>query len=216
MSLETTQNIYVLAIESAVAGGSIAFTSNGSSLAEWIGSSEKPQAEVILEQISLLLDKVRIHPEDVGLVAVSAGPGSFTGIRIGVSTALGFASGIGKMCISVDLIKALAIDYLHDARGSIYLPMGRERAITQQLEILEGKVTPTSKAEIVHTSDIRSRIRSANIYGRHLFHPTLAEHFSDNISSQAISINLAASVARYATSPFVEVSTPIFVSYNSE
>ena len=68
--------------------------------------------ETLLPAIELLLNNANLTLDDMELIAVSAGPGSFTGVRIGVATAKGLAFGRGLPCAGVSSLKALASNLL--------------------------------------------------------------------------------------------------------
>lgn len=92
----------------------------------------KGHAEVLMDYIERALDAAKLSMRDMDRVAVNVGPGSFTGVRIGVSAARGFALGLGRPAIGVDAFEALAretadqcaarpVTVLLDAhRGEIY------------------------------------------------------------------------------------------------
>ena len=65
-------------------------------------------SETLLPTVISLLEYNHLHSDDVDLFACSAGPGSFTGVRIGVSLLKGLASGKGTPCVGVSTLEALA------------------------------------------------------------------------------------------------------------
>ena len=65
-------------------------------------------SESLLPLIDGVLKELGVSPKDIGLVSVSVGPGSFTGVRIGVATAKGFAYAQGIPCAGVSTLEALA------------------------------------------------------------------------------------------------------------
>lgn len=65
-------------------------------------------AERLLPEISEMLNRSGITPSELHLVAVSAGPGSFTGLRIGMAAAKGLSAGSGAAIVSVPTLDALA------------------------------------------------------------------------------------------------------------
>src|SRR5258708_18599521 len=98
---------FTLAIESAISGGSISLL-KGREIANWIGSSNVSKAEDLLANIDHLLAANDIALNEIDLITVSAGPGSFTGIRIGIATALGLKAGLGIAMSSESALKAIA------------------------------------------------------------------------------------------------------------
>lgn len=64
-------------------------------------------SETMLPEIDKLFEKTSFSPDDIDLFAVSSGPGSFTGVRIGVALIKGLAFGKGKPCVGVSTLEAL-------------------------------------------------------------------------------------------------------------
>jgi tRNA threonylcarbamoyladenosine biosynthesis protein TsaB len=122
----------VLSIESAIAGGSISLIVDGREVANWIGSAGVSKAEELLVNIDHLLSTNGLTARDLDLIAVSAGPGSFTGIRIGIATALGLKAGLGIEISSESALIALASQ--HSAvTGTLLVavPLGRNAVCIQ-------------------------------------------------------------------------------------
>lgn len=115
----------VLAIESGVAGGSVALVSGGDVLGKWSGAEEASRSEELLPRIAEMLDQTGVKSSDLSRIAVSNGPGSYTGLRIGLATAMGLARALGVPCIGVSLLKA--IGNYSEIRGEriIVVPIGR-------------------------------------------------------------------------------------------
>lgn len=67
----------------------------------------KKHSETLLPAMEALLKQVGLDITDVDLIAVSVGPGSFTGIRIGVATAKGLAHAMQKKVAQIDTLEAL-------------------------------------------------------------------------------------------------------------
>ncbi len=68
----------------------------------------RTHSEMLLPMIEGMLDALHLKHEDIDLYACSAGPGSFTGVRIGAATVKGLAFGRKKPCVGVSAIEALA------------------------------------------------------------------------------------------------------------
>ena len=98
----------ILAIESATPRGSVALVSGGVLLAEIPLAPGRQASVTYLTAVEGLFAASGSAPGDVSCVAVSAGPGSFTGLRVGMSAAKGFCFGWGVPLASVPTLLALA------------------------------------------------------------------------------------------------------------
>lgn len=78
-------------------------------VAEFTVNHKKTHSEKIMPQISAMLDACGVELGQIDYFAASVGPGSFTGVRIGVATAKGFAQGLEKPCVAVSALYALAL-----------------------------------------------------------------------------------------------------------
>jgi tRNA threonylcarbamoyl adenosine modification protein YeaZ len=67
-----------------------------------------PRSTLVLAAVDLLVEDAGIKPADLGVIVVSRGPGSFTGIRAGLATAMGLAAATGAACVAYDSLLMLA------------------------------------------------------------------------------------------------------------
>src|ERR1700733_7113355 len=98
----------ILQIETATTSCSIALASDGNILAIKEVNERNIHAEVITRFIEEIITSAKITYDDLDAVAVSSGPGSYTGLRIGVSTAKGLCFAIDKPLIAVETLEAMA------------------------------------------------------------------------------------------------------------
>ena len=98
----------VLALETTDREGSLAAILDANLLAELILERTQRSAQSLAPAMVALLERVGWRPADVQLVAVAIGPGSFTGLRIGVTTAKVFAYAVGAKILGVDTLEAIA------------------------------------------------------------------------------------------------------------
>ncbi|HEX6280031.1 MAG TPA: tRNA (adenosine(37)-N6)-threonylcarbamoyltransferase complex dimerization subunit type 1 TsaB [Pyrinomonadaceae bacterium] len=100
-------SLNLLAIESAVSGGSLALFRATEVIAARAGSESISRAEDLIPNVLSLLEEAKVSKADLDRIAVSLGPGSYTGLRIGVATAMGLARGLGISFVGVPLLNAL-------------------------------------------------------------------------------------------------------------
>ncbi len=100
---------FILHIETATKSCSVALSSNGKLLAlKELNSLEYGHAERLTVFVQNVLDEAQIALKDLSAVSVSSGPGSYTGLRIGVSTAKGFCYALNIPLIAIDSLYSLA------------------------------------------------------------------------------------------------------------
>ena len=116
----------ILAIESSALTASAAVYDSDRLLGEYTVNNGNTHSETLLPMVESLLGFLNLSISDVELFAVSAGPGSFTGIRIGVATLKGLAFGSGKPCVGVSTLEAMAYR-LHAPNGLICPVMNARR-----------------------------------------------------------------------------------------
>lgn len=122
-------NTTILALETAIGGGSICVYRDNSEVAFIAGDDSVSRSEELLPNIKTLLARVGIKPADIDLVAVSRGPGSFTGIRIGLATALGLSRSLDIPCVGVPVMDAIAASYPGWFPLVVVLPMGKHEVV---------------------------------------------------------------------------------------
>lgn len=97
----------ILGIDTCSMSSSVALLDEEKMLAQFSINHKKTHSERIMSQIESMLLAADIDIENIDAFAVSVGPGSFTGVRIGVATAKGFAQALNKPCIKVSALRAL-------------------------------------------------------------------------------------------------------------
>ena len=102
-------NRYLLAIESASSICSVALFSGSDFIEDSSAVSAQRHNEKLAVMVDELLSKNSVRYENIANIAVSIGPGSFTGLRVGLSFAKGIALGVGCEIIPVNTLEALAL-----------------------------------------------------------------------------------------------------------
>ena len=98
----------ILAFETSAKAASVALLDGGKLLAESYQNTGLTHSQTIMVMAQDLLKSCGLSARDVEAVAVAAGPGSFTGVRIGVAAAKGFAWGAELPCYGVSTLEAMA------------------------------------------------------------------------------------------------------------
>lgn len=116
--------VYILNIETSTKACSVALHKNG----ELIVCREDVTAnfshsEKLLKFISELFSDEKLSLSDLDAIAVSMGPGSYTGLRIGVSTAKGLCYGLDIPLISISTLKAMSFGMALEIKADLYCPM---------------------------------------------------------------------------------------------
>jgi tRNA threonylcarbamoyladenosine biosynthesis protein TsaB len=105
--------MFILAVDTTTFAGSAALLKNKSLIGEVNLDSSVTYSERLLPAVHFLLESYNLEIKDIEGFAVAAGPGSFTGIRIGVSTVKSFAYATQKPVVPVSGLKALALKMQH-------------------------------------------------------------------------------------------------------
>ena len=98
----------ILAIESSAKAASVALTEDGTLLSQYFQVSALTHSRTLLKMAEDLLTNLELTVADVDTIAVAKGPGSFTGIRIGVAAAKGLAWGGDIPVCAVSTLEAMA------------------------------------------------------------------------------------------------------------
>ena len=101
----------ILAFETSTKAGSVALLLDGRLLGESYQNTGLTHSQTLLSMAESLLASCGYTPQQVQAVAVAAGPGSFTGVRIGVAAAKGFAWGLEIPCCGVSTLEAMAENF---------------------------------------------------------------------------------------------------------
>lgn len=102
----------ILAFESSAKAGSVALMRDGKLLAEYMQNDGQTHSRTLMKMAEDMLVNCDLTPKDVDAVACAAGPGSFTGVRIGLSAAKGFAWAGELPCYGVSTLEAMACGVL--------------------------------------------------------------------------------------------------------
>lgn len=139
----------ILAIDASTNVASVALLSGERLLCEATVNYKLKHSKILMEKVETVMKDAGLTYREVDYLAVTKGPGSFTGIRIGLATAKGIAQGAGKKIIPVSTIEALAYNMKYadgiicpvlDARRSqVYTGLFRSEPDGRITRILEDR-----------------------------------------------------------------------------
>ena len=129
----------ILAIETCFGKFSVAVFQQGKLAAHFASDEENKQAEKLIPAIEQILAETNLTYPQLDKIAVGIGPGSFTGIRIGLAAAKGIALALNKPLIGVSTLDAAAVK-----KGSypVYLNASRAEAFSKENAAAEAVLIP--------------------------------------------------------------------------
>jgi tRNA threonylcarbamoyladenosine biosynthesis protein TsaB len=136
----------ILAIETATRAGSVALARGREILASVIGDAGASHSNDLISSVEKVLGDAGVKLSDVDLFAAAVGPGSFTGLRIGLATVKSFAVCTGKRCAGVSTLAAIAHAAGQSARTVSLLPAGRGEVFAQLFSVDDGNVQDLDNA----------------------------------------------------------------------
>ena len=153
----------ILAIDTSAVCASVAVTESGKVLSESSVNTGLTHSRTLLPMIDSTLKNAEIELNDIDFFACSVGPGSFTGVRIGVATAKGLASPFGTPCVGVSSLEAMA--YMYSELPAVICPvLGARRGNVYAAVFLsdgKGNVTRLCDDDLVAISDMEGFIAGA-------------------------------------------------------
>ena len=111
-------NNNILLIETATDACSAAITDGNGIISSYRTSEPKSQASGLAPMIQKVMNEAGLSAKELSAVAVSSGPGSYTGLRVGVSTAKGICFGAGLPLIAVETLEILVCGVLKEAENT--------------------------------------------------------------------------------------------------
>jgi tRNA threonylcarbamoyladenosine biosynthesis protein TsaB len=101
--------VLILALDTSSSAGSAALVRDGQVIVEHAGDPSRTHGERLPRELMTVLDEARVTLADVGMFAVAIGPGSFTGLRIGIAAIQGLALAQDTLVAPVSTFESLAL-----------------------------------------------------------------------------------------------------------
>ena len=149
----------ILAFETSAKAGSVALLEDNKLLGESYQNTGLTHSQTIMTMAEDLLNACGKTPQEVEAVAVAAGPGSFTGVRIGVAAAKGFAWGAEIPCYGVSTLEAMA-EGLGVYEGTVVCTMDarRNQVYNAVFKAEKGKLTRLCEDRAIALEELKEEL----------------------------------------------------------
>ena len=179
----------ILAIETSTYSGSIAIMEDSKILGEYYFDVGPAHTEKLIPSVHWLLKELNVKKSDLNAIAVSLGPGSFTSLRVGISTAKGISYSLGIPLVGVSSLLALAMNVafapydicsIIDARkGEVFAALFRSydgvlQRLTEDMLVSPEKLLEIIKEKTIFTGEgalLYKDFLEDNLRGDILFSP---------------------------------------------
>lgn len=150
----------VLAVDTSTNVAAVAIIEDGILIAENICNKGKTHSQRLMPMIKTILDTVEMKASDMDAFSAAVGPGSFTGLRIGVTTVKGLAFAVQKPVISIPTLDALA--YNIPCTNGLICPMldaRNSQVYTAIFRVSAGKLERLTEYLGVHVGELCDKLR---------------------------------------------------------
>lgn len=147
----------ILAIDTATRAGSVALARGRETLCLMTSDNDTSRSIDLLANVEAALNSAHAKLSDIDLFAAASGPGSFTGLRIGLATVKSFAMSAGRDCVGVPTLAAVA-HAAGDSEGTVALiPAGRGEVFAQLFAVAGDDVRALDQAMYINPKAVLER-----------------------------------------------------------
>jgi tRNA threonylcarbamoyladenosine biosynthesis protein TsaB len=217
----------LLGIEAVTSWQSVALLEDDHVLAEAFTSGEGTRGGRLLPMLDEVLKKAGLAPEKIDAIAVSIGPGSFTGVRVALATAKGLALGTGARLLGISTLEALAAQtsvagvicpLLDAGRDEVYMGLFERQDTTMRRLLPDSIMRPEAVVSFIASSaypvhlvgEVAGRYRDCLIAGLGA-QALLTEQALQAIPTAASVARLAA--GRLAANPYGDEASEVVPVY---
>jgi len=156
----------ILSLETATLGGSVFLGRGSLELATRAGDPQVSQSASLLNDINDILEEAGASLQDVDLFACASGPGSFTGLRIGIATLKALAASLKRPCVGIPTLQAVALAAGPSRATVALLPAGRGEVFAQMFSVM--------KDSVVTELDLAAHLSPTKLVERYSESPSLS------------------------------------------
>lgn len=153
----------ILSVDTSAVSASVAVTEDEKVISLININAGLTHSRTLLPMIDAAVKNSETDINSIDYFACSAGPGSFTGIRIGISALKGLADGLNKKCIAVSTLEGLAYNLLgNDCIACSVMDARCKQVYTALFDIEGGRVTRLTEDEAIKIEDLKEKIQQYN------------------------------------------------------
>ena len=186
----------ILSLETSAKSASAAVVEDGNVLASCFQCTGLTHSRTLMPMVEAMLKNAELTLSQMDALAVAAGPGSFTGLRIGVSALKGLAWAADKPCLGVSTLEAMAHNLAHmDALLICAMDARRHQIYNAIFEARGGSLTRLCPDRAIALEEVREELRGDN--RRKIVLGDGALLCYDDLSKNGISCELAPAALRW-------------------
>ena len=149
----------LLAIDSSGMVASVAVLTEDKLIGEYTINNKKTHSQTLLPMIDEMMQMIGQDISDIDAIAIAAGPGSFTGLRIGSATAKGLALALNKPIISVPTMEAIASNvYGTEQLLCPIMDARNQQVFTGMYRYVDGKLTTVIEQTVLPVEELCNKI----------------------------------------------------------
>ena len=155
----------ILLIETSTSVLSVALAVDGTVACERVCEEPRKQASLTAPLVKEVLDEAGLSARELDAVCVSSGPGSYTGLRVGVSTAKGVAFGAGIPLLSIGTLDILVSGVSGEGAPQFIVPMidARRMEVYTAVSSAEGKRLTPVEAKVIGPDAFREYLEQGEV-----------------------------------------------------
>ncbi|MGL4741125.1 MAG: tRNA (adenosine(37)-N6)-threonylcarbamoyltransferase complex dimerization subunit type 1 TsaB [Sarcina sp.] len=151
----------ILCVDSSSTTATCALVNENQILAEINLNSKREHSAIVMDLIDELLQSYKLSIKDVDVFAISEGPGSFTGLRIGMASIKGLAFGTNKPCISISTLDTLAYNaIMFDGIICPIIDALRDNVYSNLYKVENGALISISEASCIAITDLIAELKN--------------------------------------------------------
>ncbi len=155
----------ILAVDSSALTATVAVMADGEIKGEMSFTTALTHSQTVMPMIDELLKNINMKISEIDLFAASTGPGSFTGLRIGIGTVKGLSYGTGKKVCGISTLEALAHNIsCTDLLIAPIMDARRSEVYNALYRYVDGTLTEVTAPRALALSDLLSEIREKVIF----------------------------------------------------